>query len=182
MFEGVRGMPLTEVTDGTSNTVLITMARFAVPWTKPEDLPFAEAKPMPALDDSDPYGYALGMTDGSVRSLPKAHANMLRSIVTRAGGEVIIWPPSADDPPTRPSASTSPSPTPSPTPSYLPTAPQPTPAPAPAPVAISTVNSPSNLAREHPAALEERLQRVEEKLDRLLKKLEEVYPEGRSPR
>ena len=35
----------------------------------------------------------LGLADGSVRSLPKSAERLLRRLITRAGGEVIVWPP-----------------------------------------------------------------------------------------
>ena len=87
-FEGVHGIGIQDITDGTSNTILVASARDPVPWTKPADLPFIEGEPLPALDGSDPRGYALGMADGSVRLLPRSEERLLRPLITRAGGEV----------------------------------------------------------------------------------------------
>src|SRR5439155_1388856 len=39
-FEGKRGLRIGDFTDGTSNTILVAEAARAVPWTKPEDLPY----------------------------------------------------------------------------------------------------------------------------------------------
>ena len=47
-FEGTRGLKLAEdFPDGTSNTILIVEAGEAVPWTKPDDLPYAADRPLP---------------------------------------------------------------------------------------------------------------------------------------
>ena len=106
LFEGTRGIKIEEITDGTSNTVIVVSAGEAVPWTQPLELPFVEGKPLPALDGSDPHGYVLGMTDGSVRLLPNSESRMLRSSITRAGGEVIMWPQIGNQATTNASAST----------------------------------------------------------------------------
>jgi hypothetical protein len=161
MFEGVQGVTFQEVTDGTSNTVFIALARDPVPWTKPGDIAFGDQAP-PALDRSNRAGLALGLTDGSVRSLPHSvELGFLRSIITRAGGEVVVWPPAEAGPPTeRRAAGGTPR-----EPQFLPTAPMPTPTPSPAAPAPTP-----------PEALEQRLRRVEEKLDRLLQRLEGVLP------
>ena len=175
MFEGTQGIKIQEVTDGTSNTVLIAVAADAVPWTKPGELTFVEGEPLPALDASDSHGYTLGMCDGSVRMLHKSGERMLRSIITRAGGEVITWPQSEGPRPVR-RAVTGTTLTPTP-PRYLPTAPQPTPAPAPAGAA-----TPSSYGPTQPLSLEQRMQRVEEKLDRILQKLDGLFPSAEGNR
>ena len=71
---------------------MITVAREPTPWTRPGELPFIAGQPLPALDDSDPQGYLLGLVDGSVRPLPTNEARMLPFLITRAGGEIITWP------------------------------------------------------------------------------------------
>ncbi len=77
--------------DGTSNTVLAVAAddAHAVPWTKPEDLPFGPKHPAAGLGRL-PRGYLVGMADGTVNFLsatidPKA----LLPAFTPAGGEVL---------------------------------------------------------------------------------------------
>ena len=136
-----------------------------------------EGQPLPALDESDPQGYAIGMVDGSVRSLPKSEELVLRCAITRAGGEVIMWPaPGGFPAPVQ--GATSATRTPTPTPALLPTRTTTTTTPAPAAMG-------SMMSGYHPAppqALEQRLQRVEEKLDRVLEKLDQALSGSRSPR
>ena len=40
MFETDRSISFADVTDGTSNTIAVAESKDAVPWTKPDDLPF----------------------------------------------------------------------------------------------------------------------------------------------
>ena len=174
MFEGVQGVRIESVTDGTSNTVLLALARDAVPWTQPGELPFVQGQPLPALDASNPRGYVLGITDGAVRILPRSEEKILRQAITRCSGEVIMWPPGEGPAPTESRGTTSlPTPTPPP---YLATASQPTPAPADAIASGSTT-----LVAHQVQGLEQRMRRVEDKLDRLLQKLDRLFPDGHPP-
>ncbi len=174
MFEGTRGIGLEEVTDGTSNTVLIANARNAVPWTQPGELPFGEGQPLPDLAANDPRGYTLGMADGSVRRLPKTEGRLLARIITRAGGEVIVWS-ATDGLPTAEQAITGAPQPPTTPPVYLPTASLPTPTPAPRHTIVMG-STPTPSIAQQPQSLEQRVQRVEEKLDRVLKKLDQLFP------
>ncbi len=91
MFDGSRGMKIEHMTDGTSNTVAIVAARDAVIWTRPGDLPFAQGKPMPGLDDVNEKGVLAGFADGSVRFVPRGNVTLWRKLITPAGSEVIAW-------------------------------------------------------------------------------------------
>jgi hypothetical protein len=55
--------------DGTSNTILIVEAddAHAVPWTKPDDLPYDAEHPQRGLGGHLHGGFVVGMADGSVR-------------------------------------------------------------------------------------------------------------------
>jgi len=86
-FERVR---ITDITDGSSNTLMIVQGEKAVPWTKPDDVTFdPKANNSPRLY-RHPYGYVVLLCDGSVRILPPTiSAERLKAIVTRSGGETI---------------------------------------------------------------------------------------------
>jgi RNA polymerase sigma factor (sigma-70 family) len=90
LFDGSRGTKIQEITDGTSNTVGIVMARQAVPWTKPGDLPYAPGTPL-GLDDSDPRGVTVGLVDGSAHFLRRDNPEFWKKIISPAGGEVVSW-------------------------------------------------------------------------------------------
>ncbi len=62
---------LADVTDGTSNTLLVvqTGADKAVPWTKPDELPFNASDPLATLGNVGNYFNAL-FADSQVRALP----------------------------------------------------------------------------------------------------------------
>src|SRR5947209_6845650 len=61
-FEGREGLRLPEdFPDGTSNTLLVVEAGPPVPWTKPEDLPYAPDRPLPNLDLLFKDGFRAGL-------------------------------------------------------------------------------------------------------------------------
>jgi prepilin-type processing-associated H-X9-DG protein len=87
-FEGKKGIPINEITDGTSNTLLIVEAATAVPWTKPEDLPFDADKPLPKLGGVQPGGFNAAFADGSVRFLKAdIKESTLRLMIQRNDGQ-----------------------------------------------------------------------------------------------
>ncbi len=77
-------------TDGTSNTILVVEAADAVPWTKPDELPFAHDQPLPKLGGHFSSGFNVLLANGFVRLL-KANTpeTTLRGLITRNGGEVL---------------------------------------------------------------------------------------------
>jgi RNA polymerase sigma factor (sigma-70 family) len=110
LFDGPRGRPLSDATDGAANTVLIAQAFHQVPWTKPQDLVYAPDKPLPRLGSNRAWvaGVALAFGDGEVQTLPApGYARLtelgrpewvaaqnfdeapLRALITRAGGEKV---------------------------------------------------------------------------------------------
>jgi prepilin-type processing-associated H-X9-DG protein len=84
-----RGIRVVDVTDGTSNTIMIATATDPVPWTKPEDLTYSARKPVPKLGlGGKPANVAL--FDGSVRALSaKLSDRTLRSAITSSGNELL---------------------------------------------------------------------------------------------
>jgi|SRR5579864_1127393 len=90
LFERARGVDIREVTDGTSNTLMVVESGQLVPWTKPDDLYFAQDLPTPTFGSRHAGGFNVVLADGTARflrwSLP---AETLRSLVTKDGGEVV---------------------------------------------------------------------------------------------
>jgi prepilin-type processing-associated H-X9-DG protein len=75
-----------EITDGTSNTLLVGESRQTVPWTKPEDLSINGNIPLFGLGSHHGYhnnGFNVVFADGSVRFLgSKLNPETLNSLLT----------------------------------------------------------------------------------------------------
>ena len=90
VFREHEGVNLTEITDGTNNTLMVVEAAEAVPWTKPDDLPFSQNGPLPRLGGSMRGGYAALFASGLVRFLDRSlDERWLRCLITPQGGEII---------------------------------------------------------------------------------------------
>jgi hypothetical protein len=89
-FEGKKGLRFADFTDGTSNTLMIVEASKAVPWSKPEDIAYDPAKPLPKLGLPGSKGFQASLCDGSVRTISHTIKPMtLRNLITRNDGNVI---------------------------------------------------------------------------------------------
>jgi hypothetical protein len=88
VFDGKKGVKLLDITDGTSNTILLVEAAHGVPWTKPEDLAYDAKKPLPKLGVV-PEGFYACLCDGSVRWVNSTTPDKtLRLLITRNDGQV----------------------------------------------------------------------------------------------
>jgi prepilin-type processing-associated H-X9-DG protein len=93
LFEEGKDTTLANITDGTTNTIMISESSEAVPWTKPD----AELKFDPAANpslfgagSSHPGGFNTAFADGTVRFIANAvNLNVFKALITRAGGEVV---------------------------------------------------------------------------------------------
>jgi hypothetical protein len=88
VFEGKRGTRLQDIKDGASNTLLIVEAGDAVPWTKPEKLPYDPAKALPKFGQQFRGGFYLALCDGAVQfMLTPINEKAFRARITPNGGE-----------------------------------------------------------------------------------------------
>jgi hypothetical protein len=102
LFERDR-LTLADCTDGPTNTLLVAESAVPVPWTKPDDLRYDPAGPLPGLGSGltkgrkvlgwevrrDP-GFVAGFADGKVRFIRSDTPEpVLRALVTRNGGEAV---------------------------------------------------------------------------------------------
>jgi hypothetical protein len=88
VFDGEEQAGLRHIVDGASNTILIVEAKRAVPWTKPDDIPYAADKPLPKLGGWVPGEVLIGTADGGVSEVSAEIADAtLRAHITKAGRE-----------------------------------------------------------------------------------------------
>jgi prepilin-type processing-associated H-X9-DG protein len=88
-----RGVSLREVTDGTSNTLMVVEGADPVPWTKPDGLSLTSNAQMLGMGSKHPGGLNASFADGSVRFLKNSISpSTLRALVTRNGNEPITPP------------------------------------------------------------------------------------------
>ena len=89
-FPGEESVRITDISDGCDKTLMLVEAKRNIPWTKPEDIPYASDEPIPTLGGFTEGGFHAAFCDGSVQFLTDAlRATTFRAIATRAGGEVV---------------------------------------------------------------------------------------------
>lgn len=94
MALGDKERSFSEITDGTSNTVMLVEADAsrAQIWTKPADYEFDEDRPMHGLGGNRPDGFNAAFMDGSVQFMSNGlDEEVWKSLLTIAGGEVVDW-------------------------------------------------------------------------------------------
>ncbi len=81
-----------DITDGTSHTIMLVEVddAHAVPWTKPDDMPFDPADPKKGIGSLYGQGFIAAFCDGSVHFMQNSiDPKTLKALFTRAGGEQI---------------------------------------------------------------------------------------------
>jgi hypothetical protein len=87
---GRRGPSIYEITDGMCNTIMIVEAAQAVPWSKPQDLPYDPKGPLPELGGVVPGAFHCVAADGAVHLLKSnTSPDLLRALITKQGHEIV---------------------------------------------------------------------------------------------
>ena len=91
-FTDQGGRRLAEFIDGPRNTLLMVEAaeKHAVPWTKPEDLPFDAKQPLPELGRAGEDFFLAIFADGRTARIPKSVTEKaLKALITINGKEPV---------------------------------------------------------------------------------------------
>ena len=89
--ELLKGVSLTQITDGTSNTILVAEAYDPVIWTKPDELEFTPGS-VPKLGGVFQAGAVVLLADGSVRFVrPSLPQKTLASAIQINDGQLVNW-------------------------------------------------------------------------------------------
>jgi hypothetical protein len=117
LFEGRDGLAVAQIPKGADKTLLIVEGGEAVPWTKPQDLDYDPARPLPKLGGAFGDGFCAVSLDGNARFIPKTvEEKALRALISRHQSHTVDLSklgPSAPAPPPPAAADRSSKPTPS---------------------------------------------------------------------
>jgi RNA polymerase sigma factor (sigma-70 family) len=91
LWDGGKKPKITDITDGTSNTIMAVEAAEMVPWTKPADIPFGDTDPRTQVGGWYGDDVNIGMCDGSVRRInrKKVSKETFRIAIMPADGNVL---------------------------------------------------------------------------------------------
>ncbi|MDR1959409.1 MAG: DUF1559 domain-containing protein [Planctomycetaceae bacterium] len=93
-----KGLDMSKITDGTSNTICFAERKTPVCWMAPEDIAFDEAvkginQGPDGIGSEHPGGVNVSLYDGSVRFFRQTiELDVLRALITHAGGESVSVP------------------------------------------------------------------------------------------
>ncbi len=92
MFEGDKGRSPVKMVSSTSDTILVAEAGEAVPWTKPEDIPYDPRKNLPKLGGLFDEGFHILRADSSVVWVGRRFdAPTLRLAISNTKGGKVDW-------------------------------------------------------------------------------------------
>jgi hypothetical protein len=92
VFEGIKGIRKDDISDGTSNTILVVEGADPVPWTKPQDLIYRTGQPLPKLGGLFNSGFNAALCDGTALFIRRSvQEKTMRAFITRNGDEQIDW-------------------------------------------------------------------------------------------
>ena len=90
VFSKEEGTQLRDITDGTSNTLLLVEAKREIPWTKPEDIPYDPEKKIPKLGGFQENIFLTVFCDGAARAIAQTiDEKVLRAMITISDGQPI---------------------------------------------------------------------------------------------
>lgn len=88
IFDPMKQRGITDITDGSTNTIMFAEAATPVLWIQPDELQFDPKGTLPPLGSPGNDYFVVAMCDGSVRPVKKTTpAEKLRAAITADGGE-----------------------------------------------------------------------------------------------
>lgn len=88
VFAGEAGAKFIDIRDGLSNTILLVEAKRSVPWTKPEDISYAQDRPLEKMGGWFDGLFVAGFADGHISVFTEpVDETTLRAMFTKNGGE-----------------------------------------------------------------------------------------------